>query len=231
MPAPSDSLSYDEIHGALARERSSRSLGKLSHDFYERLAAYRAEAKAGLAEESQKGPSPRLVLLQGQYRNLEEMARDILMMRLRKVSEATFTVLEGGVLNDKGMPPEEIAFSKDLLGLLQRARAGAMREGHAESPRASVPVPAPEPPRPAAAPPRPPPRPEPMAAPAVEHRPEAQSAGPPVVVLRILDDIPPFEGEANRVYRLKREDIVTLPRDLALILVRRKKAVELEVPA
>src|SRR6266850_1761047 len=102
MPAPADTLSYDEIHGALTRERSSRSLGKLSHDFYERLAAYLADASAGLAEESQKGPSPRLVLLQGQYRNLEEMARDIFLLRLRKVSEATFTVLEGGVMSDKG---------------------------------------------------------------------------------------------------------------------------------
>src|SRR6267143_4694845 len=139
MPAPSDSLSYDEIHAALTRERSSRALGKLSHDFYERLAAYLADARDGLAEESRKGPSPRLVLLQGQFRNLEEMARDILMMRLRKVSEATFTVLEGGVLNDKGMPPEEVAFSKDLLALLQRTRAQSMREAGAEPVQSAAP--------------------------------------------------------------------------------------------
>jgi hypothetical protein len=50
-------------------------------------------------------------------------------------------------------------------------------------------------------------------------------------MLRILDDIPPFEGENKHVYRLRKEDVVTLPRAIASILVRRKKAIEMESPA
>src|SRR3989442_10325875 len=100
MPA-ADPLSYDEIHSIQRRERSTRSLAKVPHDFYERLALYLAEAKAALDQESAKGASPRLLLLQGQYRNLQDMARDILLMRLRKVTEMAFTVVEGGALNDK----------------------------------------------------------------------------------------------------------------------------------
>src|SRR6266699_1161139 len=63
--APTEPLSYDEIHSIQKRERSTRSLTKVPQDFYERLASYVADAKAGLAEESAKGTSPRLFLLQG----------------------------------------------------------------------------------------------------------------------------------------------------------------------
>jgi DNA replication factor GINS len=222
-----DSLSYDEIHAVLTRERSSRSLGKIPHDFYERLALYLADARAGLDEESLKGPSPRLVLLQGQFRNLEEMARDILLLRLRKAAEATFTVLEGGVLNERALPPEEVAFSQEFLEVLKRTRGQIIREGGA-----------PLRPEKAALAPRPSPAPSPVppARESAAQAPPAKEAAPPaperqVVLLRILDDVAPFEGDDNRVYRLKREDLVTLPRELAQILLRRKKAVELEVPA
>lgn len=223
--AAADPLSYDEIHSIQRRERSTRSLAKVPHDFYERLAAYLADAKTGLDEESAKGANPRLILLQGQYRNLQEMARDILMMRLRKVTEMAFTVVEGGALNDKILTPEEMAFAKELGGIIERTRSAAMHEGEARRPHVTPPPPAPthvaqEP------------RAQPAPAPKSEGGPaaETQHDAPAVVLLRILDDVPPFEGENNRVYRLKREDVITLPRDLAQILVRRKKAVELEVP-
>jgi DNA replication factor GINS len=228
--AGTDPLSYDEIHSIQRRERSTRSLTKVPHDFYERLAAYLADAKAGLDEESAKGASPRLMLLQGQFRNLQDMARDILLMRLRKVTEVAFTVVEGGALNDKVLSPEELAFAKDLGGLIERTRAAAVREG-APPPGASGPPAAPV--ASALASPAPPPSrpPGPAAAPKIQEAlPSASQAAPSVVLLRILDDIPPFEGDNNRVYRLKREDVITLPSDLARILVRRKKAVELEVP-
>jgi DNA replication factor GINS len=223
--APSEPLSYDEIHGVQKRERSTRSLTKVSHDFYERLAAYLADAKAGLADESLKGPSPRLVLLQGQFRNLEEMAREIMLLRLRKVTELAFSAVEGGALSDKLLTPEELSFAKHVQVLVEGTRATAFREGapKAAPPPAAAPSPA------AAAPVRqapspPPPPPQKAAAPTIE------IAAPSVMLLRILDDVPPFEGENNHVYRLKREDVITLPRDLAQILLRRKKAVVLEVP-
>jgi len=217
--APSEPLSYDEIHGIQKRERASRALAKVPHDFYERLASYVADAKAGLDEESGKGPSPRLVLLQGQFRNLEEMAREIMLLRLRKVTELAFSAVETGALNDKVLTPEELGFAKQIQGLVETTRHSLVHEGAAARAPAAPPAPRAEAPRPA---------PADKAAP--KPVPQAPPAAPPVVVLRILDDIPPFEGENNHVYRLKREDVITLPRDIAQILVRRKKAVELHVP-
>lgn len=48
------------------------------------------------------------------------------------------------------------------------------------------------------------------------------------VVLRILEDIPPFAG-AEGNYNLKREDVASLPKKVADILVKKGKAQEIEV--
>ncbi len=229
---PADPLSYDEIHAVHRRERSTRSLAKVPGDFYPRLSAYLEEARKELSEESSKGASPRVLLLQGQFRNLEETAREIVMLRLRKVAEMSFTVVEGGSLNERVLTPEELRFAGALSQLIGSAHAEALTGVGGTAP-------APAPPRDAetarkAAP-------EPRAAPAsgrTDHeepgRPEEPApppAAPALAMLRILDDIPPFEGENKHVYRLRKEDIVSLPRDIASILVRRKKAVEMESPA
>src|SRR5262245_14477482 len=132
-------LSYDEIHAIQKRERSTRALTKVSPDFYERLAAYLADAKAGLEEESAKGPSPRLGLLQGQLRNLQEMARDIMVLRLQKVTELSFAAVEGGALADKPLTPAESAFASEVHALVEATRAKLMPEGpRPASPRAAA---------------------------------------------------------------------------------------------
>lgn len=256
MP-PADPLSYDEIHAIQRRERSSRSLAKIPPDFYPRLSSYLAEARSELASESKKGASPRVLLLQGQFRNLEETAREIVMLRLRKVSEMSFTVAEGGSLNERVLTPEERSFAEGLSQLIGRARSSTLsepvppapggtpvREAEGAPPAGGGPAdPAQAPPptdatatpdsdaaggKDATAQPAQPAQPAEPAQPAQL----AQPAGPPpVATLRILADIPPFEGENQHVYRLRKEDIVALPRDIASILVRRKKAVEMESPA
>jgi len=48
------------------------------------------------------------------------------------------------------------------------------------------------------------------------------------VVIRILEDIPPFAGvEGN--YDLKKEDVTSLPRQVAEVLVKQGKAQEIQV--
>ncbi len=58
----------------------------------------------------------------------------------------------------------------------------------------------------------------------MEVKPEAKD----LLVLRILEDIPPFAGPFGN-YRLSREDVATLPTGLARALIKRGKAVEIAV--
>jgi DNA replication initiation complex subunit (GINS family) len=60
---------------------------------------------------------------------------------------------------------------------------------------------------------------------ATPNEPAARS-GSDVVLLRILEDIPPFAGPSG-TYRLGKEDVVTLPSGIGKALVKRGKAVEI----
>jgi DNA replication factor GINS len=57
---------------------------------------------------------------------------------------------------------------------------------------------------------------------------EAKQEAKDLLVLRILEDIPPFAGPFGN-YRLRREDVATLPTGLARALIKRGKAVEIAV--
>ena len=54
------------------------------------------------------------------------------------------------------------------------------------------------------------------------------SAPSPNIIIRVLEDIPPFAGvEGN--YDLKKEDVTSLPRQVAEVLVKQGKAQEIQV--
>jgi DNA replication factor GINS len=57
---------------------------------------------------------------------------------------------------------------------------------------------------------------------------EAKQEAKEILVLRILEDIPPFAGPFGD-YRLRREDVATLPMGIAKALIKRGKAVEIAV--
>jgi DNA replication initiation complex subunit (GINS family) len=57
---------------------------------------------------------------------------------------------------------------------------------------------------------------------------EAKQEAKDLLVLRILEDIPPFAGPSGD-YRLRREDVATLPTGIAKALIKRGKAVEIAV--
>jgi len=51
-------------------------------------------------------------------------------------------------------------------------------------------------------------------------------SGAPLVLIRVLEDIPPFTS-GKRQYRLMREDVVYMPATYACVLVKNGKAVEI----
>jgi len=68
----------------------------------------------------------------------------------------------------------------------------------------------------------------PQPAPPMQGKAEAKQEAKDLLVLRILEDIPPFAGPFGN-YRLRREDVATLPIGLARALIKRGKAVEIAV--
>jgi DNA replication factor GINS len=60
--------------------------------------------------------------------------------------------------------------------------------------------------------------------PAAEEQKEEPENEEELVVIRILEDLPPFSGP-DRNYELTKEDIVRMPRNMAMALVNREKAI------
>ena len=64
---------------------------------------------------------------------------------------------------------------------------------------------------------------------AVPSKPPARPEARDVVVVHVLEDIPPFAG-LDVSYHLRKEDVVTLPRGIAKVLIDRGKARLVQVP-
>ena len=48
------------------------------------------------------------------------------------------------------------------------------------------------------------------------------------VIVKIMDDLPPFMGEDMKKYALKKEDVISLPPEIASVLIERKVAREVK---
>ena len=57
----------------------------------------------------------------------------------------------------------------------------------------------------------------------IPKKPEKEPVEEESIIIRILEDLPPFSGP-DRNYELSKEDIVRMPKDMAMALIRREKA-------
>ncbi|MDR0508389.1 MAG: hypothetical protein LBG63_00985 [Candidatus Methanoplasma sp.] len=57
----------------------------------------------------------------------------------------------------------------------------------------------------------------------IPKKPKKESVEEESIIIRILEDLPPFSGP-DRNYELSKEDIVRMPKDMAMALIRREKA-------
>jgi DNA replication initiation complex subunit (GINS family) len=57
---------------------------------------------------------------------------------------------------------------------------------------------------------------------------EKKSMGNNCIIVRVLKDVPQFIGNDMKKYSLKEDDIVTLPQDIAKILIERGVAEEIK---
>jgi len=122
-----------------------------------------------------------------------------------------------------------VALFEGLVREMQQARTAALATGPAPPPSVVAHPTAPPSPAPAATSrevARTGPAFERIAVPAKSYaKPEARD----VVVVHVLEDIPPFAG-LDVSYRLRKEDIVTLPRGIGKVLVDRGKARIVQMP-
>jgi len=220
VPGEED-VNFERVTKVYREESGKKTLVGLEANFYDKLAAYVARLDESANKESQKDPnSPKALLLQDELRKVRKRRDQIFTYRERKLALLASSRASGAEVELPNLPvPERILFD-DMVALLRKSRTdafGGSPFGTEPSPRESEPKPA-----------------EPSSSPKDASRMKVVKADetrrvatPPTlkdhVLVHVLEDLPPFAG-IDTTYRLRKEDVVTLPKTIAQILVDRGKA-------
>src|SRR5467141_352777 len=219
-----EEVNFERVTKVYREESGKKTLVNLEADFYDKLAEYVARLDEGANAEAQKDPnSPKALLLQDELRKVRKRRDQIFTYRERKLALLASSRASGAEVEVPHLTTQERALFDSMVALLKKSRADAFG--------GSVPAAMESPPPPTEAPQGAPPDsakakvPERMKVIRAENT--KRTTVPPSlkdhVLVHVLEDLPPFAG-IDTTYRLKKEDVVTLPKTIAEILVGRGKA-------
>lgn len=207
-----EAITLERILQVYREESQRKALTPLEADFWERVQALVSDLEADLQAESAEDPnSAKAALLRDELKKVLKRRDQIYQYRERKQALLAASAASGAQVDIAPLTPLEEASFRAVLGLLHEGRQRAFGLA-AEPPKA---------PEPAANPSATKPEKAAKKAPAENPRPPK-----PLVLLRILEDIPPFLG-VDATYRLQKEDVVSLPPEVAKVLLDQGKAQEI----
>lgn len=219
-----DEVNFERVTKVYREETGKKTLSNLEADFYDKLAAYLARLEEAAQREVKADPnSPKAVMVQDELRKVRKKRDQIFTYRERKLALLASTKASGGDIEVMNLPTQERALFENMVAVLVRARAeafGGSPFGAEPGPGASTAsksAPAPAGAGKEAS--------EPMKVVRSEDTKRIRVA-PSLkdhVLVHVLEDLPPFAG-IDTTYHLKKEDVVTLPKTIAQILVDRGKA-------
>ncbi|MCI4342214.1 MAG: DNA replication complex GINS family protein [Thermoplasmata archaeon] len=200
-------------------EAGGRGLAKLPSDFYALARSYLAEARRTFEAELRENPGGRKGELARQtHQRASQLARDIAESRMNKVLTSAYQAAVGGARELPNAVAEERELFDRLVETLRKHRQDATPylEGMPSGGAPAGPAPTPPPPlaRPAAAAAAPPP---------------AEAELPRVAFVRVLRSSPPLEI-AGETIELRAEDLLSLPPEVARILVEGRVAERVDAP-
>ena len=210
-------FNFETLSSAEGLEKKSRALTKIEPSFFRYVANYLETLEANSRKEQEKNPaSKRGAFLSDELRNATNKAEEMWKSREKKIVQfAQVNARKDPVPPaPENLTRDESAFYHGLLTLFrdQWKRYVPTRAG-------GEPLPAPA----AKAAPVPSaissPAPVAPSAPATEAASEDE-----VQTIRALADIPPFVGFDGKTYRIKKGDVVSLPKKFAKILKERNQA-------
>lgn len=206
MASPTDRLTFNDVSRIAQAEEKSTDLAEVRRDFYPALREYIRRVKAEGEDEIRKDPySIKANGLQNEIKKAQQKSAIIFEKRMRKIMLMAIRTSFGAKLDLTKLTEEERSFYDSVLEEVKATKSLTM-DGQAIATRHSVPV-------------------SPCAMPKNEGSGEEEKGGSEMVLVRILDDIPPFIG-GGKEYCLSREEMAHLPSSIGCALVKNGKAVE-----
>ncbi len=220
--AGEDEVNFDRVTKVYREESARKTLVNLEEDFWDKLASYIRRLEEDAKRETQAGPNaPKAMMLQDELRKVLKRRDQIFTYRERKLALLASSRAGGADTEMIVLPRQERALFEQMVGLLKQMRTEAFggspfgtETGAAATTQADEGSE----------------KPERQAAPSMRtlrseetKRPRAVPSLKDHVLVHVLEDIPPFAG-LDTTYLLKKEDVITLPKTIAQILVDRGKA-------
>lgn len=205
-------MTYEDIMGLFRRENGSSQLAKVDPALYDKMGAYiKALRKESERELAMNPMSQASMMLNDQLKKAIERSKRVYELRQRKIALMANRKVAGDNPDTGNLTPDEIVLFTNLTSVL-----GAHKDAHADfdelGPRFTQPKDVVELP---AAPPKD----------VCEKKDEklGEHAGDELVMIRVLEDVPTFAG-VDRDYKLRKEDVVSLPKTIAQTLISHGKA-------
>lgn len=237
MSPSGDEMTFDDLTTVYRMEKKSTSLAETRKDLYAAISRLLEGTQRDY--ERQLVSDPDSIITDGlneRRRRLMDYSQRIVDLRMNKI---LIMALRGAMGSDGGLDKltaEERELYDSVLADCRQHRSLAKTERRRREVRIPDILEVAKPPEE--------PTPERRVEPEVEHEePPVEPEGPleeilqenmaqeersDLLLIRVLEDLPPFSG-ADRDYDLRKEEVVRMPRSLAMALVNRGKAKVLEV--
>jgi DNA replication initiation complex subunit (GINS family) len=222
-----EEVNFERVTKVYREESGKKTLVALEEDFYDKLTGYVKRLEEDLNKEALGSPnSPKAVMLQDELRKVRKRREQIFTYRERKLALLASSRASGGDVEMHILPRQERVLFDQMVALLTSSRLDAFGGSPFGSEAAA----------PAATEEASPSSPTKRAASGMKVLTSEETKRPRVapslqdhLIVHVLEDLPPFAG-LDTTYHLRKEDVVTLPRTLAEILVSRGKARLVQMP-
>jgi DNA replication initiation complex subunit (GINS family) len=213
MPAERGDMSYEDIMGLFRQENKSSQLTKVDSTLYDKIGAYIKKLRKESEREIAMNPmSQASLMLNDQLKKAIDKAKRVYELRERKISLLALRKVAGDNPDLNNLTPDELVLFSSLTSVM-----GAHKDSNADfeelGPRFTQPK-------------------------DVEVLPEAPSKqvcesknesgasegaeADDLVLVRVLEDVPTFAG-VDKDYKLRKEDIVSIPKNIANTLLTHGK--------
>ena len=229
MPGEEE-VNFERVTKVYREEGGKKTLVALEEDFYDKLAAYVKRLEEAANKEAQASPNaPKALMLQDELRKVLKRREQIFTYRERKLALLASSKASGAAIEMLTLPRQDRILFDQMVALLTKTRVDAFGGSpFGSEPGPAEAAPSEAPPAPAAPERRPPPGMKVISSEETK-KPKVAPGLKDHVVVHVLEDLPPFAG-LDTTYNLRKEDVVTLPKTIAEILVSRGKARIVQMP-
>ena len=192
-------LSYKILRHIQQTEQQSPTLTRIQHDFYKQLKAYLQELQDIVSKEQD---TKKQALYADELNNTSKIGQHIYELREKKIVQVALSTVRGALPNLEYLLTEEQTFYQSLVDNITENRTHILNQSSKiikEGPKPGTEKSSSKP----------------------EKQMISKNTNP---VIRITDDIPCFVGTDMLTYRLRKNDVLSLPQDMAKTLEKRKVA-------